>query len=122
MSKTDAAESLERRIEELEAQRKRDREVLENFIAKFGTYYNSANRPSLFIVDRLVKDGADGLVQSAQQGVFERFSVPIKAKPLRDEDVRPTEYWVPLLIPERTEEAVVELFGGSDGADSKTSS
>lgn len=80
---------------------------VENFLAKFGTYYNSAGQKALFIVNQLVNSGANGIALTPWQGLIEQFALPIKTAKKGENIVGPC--WVPEITPECLEEEI-ELF------------
>jgi hypothetical protein len=100
---------LQKEIDEL-------RKQLEDFMAKFGTHYNSEGYASLFVVDELTRDGANGLALTARQGVIEQFGLPLKLKKKEADEKKEGPYWVPMIIPKRLEAVVL-----SDGTDNKAS-
>lgn len=100
-------EDLRQQISELkDLGAKRWRKV-ENFLAKFGTYYNSAGQTALFIVNQLTNSGANGIALTPWQGLIEQFALPIKAAKKGEHVIGPC--WVPEITPECLEEEI-ELF------------
>lgn len=100
---------LEDKLAELEAREAKHFKKLENFLSKFGTYYDSTGaQSSLFVVNEFVTGGANGLALTARQGVIEEFALPL-ALTREDGKKLKSPFWVPEIIPEQTEDAI-ELF------------
>lgn len=101
-------EALLQRVEELEAREKNHWKIVENFLARFGEYYNVEGIGAFFIVDKFVNSGVNGVALTPQQGLIEQFGLPIKtSKPERQTD-RPC--FVPLIIPELKPKEEIEEF------------
>lgn len=117
-------EALEEKVAELAEREAKHFKRIENFLAKFGTYFDSTGRQSsLFVVNEFVTGGANGLALTARQGVIEEFALPLALS--REDGLKfNSPFWVPEIIPEQTAEDAVELFGAEEpvsGADNKAS-
>lgn len=91
-------EQLLARVEELEAREQNHWDVIQNFLAKFGTYYNTEGVGAFFIVDRFTNGGVNGVAITPQQGLVEQFGLLIKTKRPELQTERPC--FVPEIIPE----------------------
>lgn len=96
-------EELLARVEELELREKKHWKIIENFLAKFGTYYNSEGGAAFFVVDKYVNAGANGVGLTPQQGLVEQFGLRIH---MQTEDEKKGKVktlgpcFVPQIIPE----------------------
>ncbi len=105
--------SMQAEIDSLQAKDRSHWKVIQDFLAKFGTYYNTDGHGSLFIVDRLVNGGgANGVAITPNQGMIEQFALPTKIPAKGEKIVGPC--WVPVFIPEIAKEEAVELFDVSE--------
>ena len=118
----DLVKQLESRIQELEEREARHWQKIENHLAKWGTLYDSQGVASMFLVDALVTGGANGITLTPRQGLCDHWSVPMELERKKAHNVIEGSYWVPEIIPERTEQVTLEEFDSEKvpvGANSK---
>lgn len=119
-------EDLRKQVESLRTREAKHWKMTENFLSKFGTYYDTTRKQqALFVVGQFTNGGGvNGLALTPQQGMIEQFALPMfLSLETREAKECKSPCMVPFLIPEEAQEKIeVELFGAeNDGTDSKAS-
>jgi hypothetical protein len=112
---------LQKQVERLTAREAKHWKITENFLSKFGTYYDTTRQQqALFIIGQFTRGGVNGLALTPQQGMIEQFDLPMRLS-VKDGERITGPIMIPVIIPEQAEEELIELFeaGADDGTDNK---